>query len=153
ADAAFARSQAAWREVGDRYIDGQVAADRAAVLEAAGRLDDALGALDAAVAIAADTGDLERLGRRRLHRGQVFLPVERPALGAADYREAQGVFHVTGEHGALGLALFAEGETALLEGDDRGAAAALEAARAIAHRLGDAALEAEIARALEPVRP
>lgn len=148
ASEAFAEATDAWREAQEPYFEAQVAADHAAVLEGLGELEDAASALDLAVRVAQETGDLERLGRRRLHRGKVFLQLERADLARADYREAQGVFHVTGEHAALALALLAEGEAALVAGDDAGALAPLEAARAAAGRLGDHDLGAQAERLL-----
>lgn len=132
----FAEAEAAWLAVGEPALVGQVAADRAALLERDGELEEALERLQVAVAVAEQSGDLERLGRRLLHRGKLALQLGRVESALADYRRAQGVFRVTAEHGELATALLAEGEVLALQ-QDEGAGAVLELARTTAAGLDD----------------
>jgi len=136
----FEAAFAAWREAEDPYFQSQVAADWAAVLEQEGEFEEAHEKLVFAVDVATEIGDLERLGRRRLHQGKLSLMLGNAEQALRDYREAGGVYRVTQEHKQFVVALVAEAEVLRLLGRTADASTSLDVARLTAQQLDDTEL-------------
>jgi tetratricopeptide (TPR) repeat protein len=143
----FASAFDSWRTAEDPYFQSQVAADWAAVLEQEGEYESALDKLIHAVQVAVQLGDLERLGRRRLHKGKISLMLGLAEEAIVEYREAAGAFRVTQDMYQFVVALTAEGEVLKLMERHEEAQASVTTALLTAKQLDDPELLAFIEQA------